>query len=110
MSTIASPSLPKKIGFGSLSFLLSLLWFVLNLGGRGRPAIGDSVLLALGIDPWSAGTARLHYTIFYSIPLVLLSAALGFRFPTDLGAAIGRNAAILIGLLTVFFGLFALRQ
>lgn len=56
----------KKIGLGSLSFVLCLLGILFTFEFGDKSCIGDHILHAIGLSSWSNGDSGIHYTVFYS--------------------------------------------
>jgi hypothetical protein len=99
----------RKVGIGTLSLVLSVFAFLFLVSHKEDPSLGDRIVSALGFAPWSGGTAKFHNTILYSIPIIALAAILGFRYPKDFGAHIGRNMAILCGIFVIILAAFAIK-
>ena len=96
----------KKIGFGTVSFLLvifAIVWsFSFGLNGF---CLGDMVLSFLGLPAWSNGNSGTHYTIFYSLIFLLPAVPLSFKYESDLFAKIAKwistifSLVLLVGLI-----------
>ena len=96
----------KKIGFGTVSFLLvifAIVWsFSFGLNGF---CLGDMVLSFLGMPAWSNGNSGSHYTIFYSLIFLLPAVPLSFKYESDLFAKIAKwistifSLVLLVGLI-----------
>lgn len=91
----------KKIGIGSLSLLLVIIAFVwaFNIFGV---CVGDHILATLNIPTWSnmANATGTHYTIFYSIPALILS----IKYKDNLFTKVGKWLSItFIGILLLGF-------
>ncbi len=96
----------KRIGWGSIALALSITWILLNRSNGNVPSLADQIITTLGGKAWSAGKGGLHYTPFYTLPILLLATAIGFSFPKDIGATLGRNVGILLSLGFFVVGLF----
>ena len=96
----------KKIGFGTVSFLLvifAIVWsFSFGLNGF---CLGDTVLSFLGLPAWSNSNSGTHYTIFYSLIFLLPAVPLSFKYESDLFAKIAKwistifSLVLLVGLI-----------
>ena len=96
----------KKIGFGTVSFLLvifAIVWsFSFGLNGF---CLGDMVLSFLGLPAWSNGNSGTHYVIFYSLIFLLPAVPLSFKYESDLFAKIAKwistifSLVLLVGLI-----------
>ena len=95
----------KKIGFGTVSFLLvifAIVWsFSFGLNGF---CLGDMVLSFLGMPAWSNGNSGSHYTIFYSLIFLVPAVPISFKYEYDLFARLAKwistifSLALLVGL------------
>ena len=95
----------KKIGFGTVSFLLvifAIVWsFSFGLNGF---CLGDTVLSFLGMPAWSNGNSGSHYTIFYSLIFLVPAVPISFKYEYDLFARLTKwistifSLALLVGL------------
>ncbi|MGZ0041830.1 hypothetical protein [Paenibacillus ottowii] len=80
----------QKIGWGSLSLLLSLLGIAVSFE-FGDYILGDHFLFLLGLSTWSnVNNTGLHYTIFLSSIFFIPSLIIGYKKPNDFGAKIGK--------------------
>lgn len=70
----------KKLGVGSLSLLLVLLALLWSANLPSGFCLGDSILKLFGFPAWSTGSLRLHYTVFYSLPLLIPAFFLGWKY------------------------------
>lgn len=96
----------KKIGFGTVSFLLvifAIVWsFSFGLNGF---CLGDTILSFLGMPAWSNGNSGTHYTIFYSLIFLLPAVLIYFKYENDLFARIAKwistifSLVLLVGLI-----------
>ena len=96
----------KKIGFGTVSFLLvifAIIWsFTVGLNGF---CLGDIILSFLGMPAWSNGNSGTHYTIFYSLIFLLPAVSNSFKYESDLFARIAKwistifSLVLLVGLI-----------
>jgi len=75
----------KKIGYGSLSSVLFLFAIIFSFTLNSY-TLGDSILALLNLKSWSSNTNGFHYTIIYSGILIIISLAIGNKFPTDIGS------------------------
>ncbi len=95
----------RRIGWGSLALALSIAWFLFNRTDGHNPSVADRLVTILGGRAWLVDNGRLHYTLFYTMPIPLLAIAIGFRFPKNFGATVGRNTGILLGLFLTIPGI-----
>ena len=96
----------KKIGFGTVSFLLvifAIVWsFSFGLNGF---CLGDTVLSFLGMPAWSNGNSGSHYTIFYSLIFLLPAVPISFKYESDLFARLTKWISTIFSLV-LLAGLF----
>ena len=89
----------KKIGFGTVSFLLvifAIVWsFSFGLNGF---CLGDAVLSFLCMPAWSNGNSGSHYTIFYSLIFLLPAVPISFKYENDLFARLAKWISIIFSL------------
>ncbi|ASR46482.1 hypothetical protein B4V02_07220 [Paenibacillus kribbensis] len=80
----------KKIGWGSLSLLLSILGMAVSFK-FGNYIFGDQLLSFLGLPAWSnADNTGFHYTFLLSIIFFAPSLIIGYKNPDEFGALIGK--------------------
>lgn len=81
----------KKIGVGSLSFVLAIFAFLWVFEIMGF-CLGDSVLATLNIPTWSnsANASGTHYTVFYSLFFLIPAIVLSLKYKSDLLASAGK--------------------
>lgn len=86
----------KKLGLGSLSFLLVIvgILFSFTIGEYG--AIGDHILRFIGISPWSNGETGTHMTLFYSVVFYIPGFIIGSKYKGDFGAETGRSLSLIL--------------
>ncbi|MCP3809303.1 hypothetical protein NLX78_18855 [Paenibacillus sp. Lou8.1] len=104
----------KKIGWGSLSLLLSLLGMAVSFE-FGNYILGDQLLSFLGLPAWSnsVDNTRFHYTIFLSSIFFIPSLVIGYKNPKEFGATIGKRVSsiyltlIIISLLFFIISIFS---
>ena len=81
----------KKIGFGTVSFLLVILAIVWSFSfGLNGFCLGDTVLSFLGMPAWSNGNSGSHYTIFYSLIFLVPAVPISFKYENDLFAGFAK--------------------
>jgi len=82
----------KKVGWGSLSLLLSLLGMAVPFE-FGDYILGDQLLSFLGLSAWSnpVDNTRFHYTIYLSSIFFIPSLIIGYKNPKEFGATIGKR-------------------
>lgn len=96
----------RKFGFGTLSiilFVFAIIWSV-NIKLLNVFCLGDVVLEMLSLPAWSRspnGTTGLHYTIFYSLGILILSIIVGHKFPEHIFAKLGQILSIVFGLIFI---------
>ena len=101
----------KRIGIGSLAFVLYLLGMAWGKTLPSGLCFGDSILATLNIPTWSnnANATGLHYTIFYGLIFWIPSIIVGHKYKNDLFAKLGKWLSLLtaipIGLIFLFSGL-----
>lgn len=87
----------KKIGFGSIAIVLSILGIFLSITfKKSGVCYGDNIINFLGLKAWSNIINGTHYTIFYMLILFIPSVILGIKFKDDFGAKLGRNISIFL--------------
>ncbi len=81
----------KKIGVGSLSFVLAIFAFIWAFEIMGF-CLGDSVLATFNIPTWSntANASGVHYTVFYSLLFLIPAIVLSLKCKNDLFANVGK--------------------
>ncbi|ALP36199.1 hypothetical protein ASL14_08485 [Paenibacillus sp. IHB B 3084] len=93
----------KKVGWGSLSLLLSLLGMLVSFE-FGNYIFGDQLLSLLGLPAWSnsVNNTGFHYTFFLSIIFFIPSLIIGYKNPKAFGAEMGKLvSSIYLTLITV---------
>jgi hypothetical protein len=83
----------KKIGMGSVSFLLFILAIVWSFNIK-EFCLGDIILNTIGLPAWSGGNYGTHYTVFYSLIFLIPSIIIGYKYPSDLFAKTWKVALI----------------
>ena len=76
----------KKLGIGSLSLLLvalALLWSC-NIALYDNFCLGDYLLGLVNLPSWSNGTSGMHYTVWYSLVLLIPAFILGKKYENHL--------------------------
>lgn len=92
----------KKIGIGTISLIIFILGIIFDIQIRKSIGLGDRVLNFFDIKTWSNGNEGVHYTIFYSLILFVISAVVGFKYKNDFGAKFGRRFSLCM---IVFIGI-----
>ena len=97
----------KKLGKGSLSLLLvilALLWSC-NIAVFDNFCLGDYLLGLVNLSAWSNGASGMHYTVWYSLVLLVPAFILGRKHENHLFAVSGKWISGVIGgyLLLSFF-------
>ena len=95
----------KGIGLGTLSLVLCILGILFCVTFKNGKCYGDMMLTYIGLKAWWNGTRGLHYTIYYSLILLIPALALGYKFIDDLGAMWGRILSIFF-IAFIFIGTF----
>ena len=97
----------KKIGIGSVSFILAIIAFVWSYEIMGF-CLGDSVLATLNIPTWSnpADASGTHYTVFYSLLFAIPAVLLALKNKNDLFANVGKWLALVMCALIILGFLF----
>ncbi|MCP3779448.1 MULTISPECIES: hypothetical protein [unclassified Paenibacillus] len=104
----------KKVGWGSLSLLLSLLGIAVSFE-FGDYILGDQLLSFFGLSAWSnpVDNTRFHYTIYLSSIFFIPSLIIGYKNPKEFGATIGKRISsiyltlIIISLLFFIISIFS---
>lgn len=96
----------KKIGIGSVSFVLAIIAFVWSYEIMGF-CFGDSVLATLNIPAWSnsANASGIHYTVFYAFLFLIPSIVLSVKYKNDCLAQVGKWLSIILATILII-GLF----
>ncbi len=96
----------RKFSAGSLSLLLvmlAVLWSC-NLSLFDGKCLGDYVLNSLGVPAWSNGDTGIHYSVYYSLILLIPAFILGNKKPSDLFAAFGKwLSGIMLSIMLIAF-------
>jgi hypothetical protein len=96
----------RKIGLGSLSFLLCIIGILFTFTFAGHTeSFGDVVIRTIGLKTWSNGAEGTHYTIYYSSIFYITSIIMGLKFKKDIGSTLGIiiSSILLVLLLFMFF-------
>jgi hypothetical protein len=94
----------KKIGYGTLSIILSILGILWSFSIN-NVCIGDLILNSLGVKTWSETNTGIHYTVFYSCLFFVAAFIIATLNKKDFGAKLGRVVSaivIAISVLSVF--------
>ena len=97
----------KKLGVGSVSFILAIIAFVWAYEIKGF-CLGDRVLATLNIPAWSnsADASGTHYMVFYSLLFAIPAVFLALKNKNDLFANVGKWMALAMCALIIFGLLF----
>lgn len=82
----------KTLGIGSLSIVLviiALLWSC-NIHFWNNLCIGDYILTGLNLPAWSKGSSGMHYTVWYSLLVLIPAFILGKKHEEHLFAVSGK--------------------
>ena len=94
----------RKFGAGSFSLLfvlLAILWSC-NLSLFDGKCLGDYVLNSFGVPAWSNGDTGIHYSVYYSLLLLIPAFILGKKKPLDLFAVTGKwLSGIMLGIMLI---------
>lgn len=93
----------KKIGVGSLALLLAILGLVLSFPIGNQDVLGDQLLKTIGLKACSNGNDGIHYTMFYSLAILVGAMILGYLFKHDFGAKTGRRIALSLFIFILLF-------
>ena len=87
----------KKIGIGTVSFVLAIIAFVWSFEIMGF-CLGDSILATLNIPTWSnsANASGIHFTVFYSFLFLIPSIVLSIKYKHNCLAQVGKWLSILL--------------
>ena len=88
----------KELGIGTISLALCLVGILFAISFR-HVCMGDYIVDGLGLNSWSNGNFRIHYTIFYSLIFFIPSFFIGLKYKENYGAKIGRNLSAIIGII-----------
>lgn len=86
----------KKIGVGTLSFILLIVGLVWGFTWNHSFCLGDFVLNAIGLKSWSNGNSGTHYAVLYSLFFLVPSAVIGIKFPDSRLAKFGKSGSIVL--------------
>lgn len=96
----------KKTGYGSLSIVFFILAILSSTKIARTFCLGDEILNAIGISPWSgSGSMGFHRSIYITIVFLVLGLAVGRIFNRDWGA---KKAWILSAIVLIFLLLIIL--
>ena len=98
----------RKVGLGTFSPVILILSIILSFSFGNNIVIGDLILESIGLKAWSDGHTGVHYTLFYTLLMVVLAYYIGDKYETHLWARAGKNSSVFIlALLTlvIIFGL-----
>lgn len=92
----------KKIGVGSLSFVLAVFAFIWSYDIFGF-CLGDRVLSVLNIPCWSNGVNAngLHYTVFYSFLLLVPSIMVAVKYKHHFLSQVGKWLSMVLATLLI---------
>ncbi|MBA4687748.1 MAG: hypothetical protein H2184_11390 [Candidatus Galacturonibacter soehngenii] len=96
----------KKLGKGSMSFVLFVLAVIWSVNIKRQFCLGDSILNTLGLPAWSNGNSGSHYTIIYSLLFLIPSIIVGYKFPNDLFAKTAKVASMILALISILCFVF----
>jgi len=91
----------KKIGLGSLSFLLCIIGLLFIIFIKYRIVYLENLLKSIGLITWSKGDSGVHYTVFYPIIFFIFSFIIGNKFKNDLGAMFGKMISLIVIILSI---------
>lgn len=97
----------KKIGFGSLSiilFIFAIVWCK-SIKTLNNFCLGDTILQFIKLPAWETnpnGNLGLHYTVFYSLPILIAAIIIGHKFPKHIFAKSGKFLSALYALTFAF--------
>ncbi|MEG1256749.1 hypothetical protein [Clostridium sp.] len=94
----------KKVGLGSLSFLL-LLVSIVFIFSYIYFSIGGEILGFLGLGPWVEWDIRSPYTMLYSLIFTIPAILLGYKYNNHFGAKAGKSISIAITSVILVFTL-----
>ena len=86
----------KKIGVGTLSFILFIIGLIWGITLKYSFCLGDIVLNSIGLKAWSSGSSGTHYAVFYSLIFLIPSAVIGMKFPENMLAKFGKSGSIVL--------------
>lgn len=90
----------RRVGLGTLALPLIAIGMVWSFTFRGF-CLGDTVLSLFGVQTWSSSYANgIHYTVFYSLILIIPALILALRFNKSFGA---KAAKFLAAIICIFF-------
>ncbi|MDY0407076.1 hypothetical protein P5G51_018615 [Virgibacillus sp. 179-BFC.A HS] len=84
----------KKIGTGSVSFILivlGLLWAF----SFANFSIGDEILKSIGLPAWSNGSTGIHYSVFYALLFFIPAFVISIRRPNHFLSKTSRNISVI---------------
>jgi hypothetical protein len=88
----------RKIGWGTASIALLLLSILWSSNISRTFCLGDVVLGGIGLKAYSGKYGEgMHYTIFYSLGMLVAGYLMGRLFPKDFGAKVGRRLCAVLG-------------
>lgn len=94
---IIEDEMKKKIGLGTVSFvlfILALLWRI-NVNTLNNICLGDIILKSVNLPTWTNGNIHKHFTSFYSFIFVIPAISLGYKFSNHRFAKLGKIVYII---------------
>ena len=99
----------KKIGVGTLSFILFIIGLIWDITLKYSFCLGDIVLNSIGLKAWSSGSSGTHYAVFYSLIFLIPSAVIRMKFPDNMLAKFGKSGSIVLACFIVLSSFFMIR-
>jgi hypothetical protein len=99
----------KKIGVGTLSFVLFITGLIWVITLKDSVCLGDIVLNSIGLKAWSNGRSGTHYAVFYSLIFFIPSFVIGLKFSNDTLAKFGKTGSIVLTCFIAFITFFMIR-
>jgi len=88
----------RKIGWGTSSIGILIFSILFSVSLSRTFCLGDVILKGLGLKAYSALSGEgIHYTIFYSVGMLVAGYIVARIFSKDFGAKIGRRICLVLG-------------
>ena len=77
--------------------IISLAW---SISFSKNACLGDHILQIIGVPAWSSANSGLHYTPFYSIPVLVIASIIAAK---NFKSYLAKASIVLASILILFF-------
>jgi hypothetical protein len=72
------------------------LALILSFSFGDNIVLGDVILNSFGLKAWSDGHGGVHYTLLYTLAMVVIAYFIGAKYEDHMWARSGKNSAIFV--------------